>query len=145
MRAVIQRVAKASVIVRGELISSIKAGFLVLLAIKAGDTQEQALKLAEKIANLRIIEDGEGKMNLSLLNQGGEILLVSQFTLYGNTERGNRPSFIDSAGREEAEFLIGIFASKLEKLGIPVSQGSFGEHMQVELVNDGPTTIIIDA
>jgi D-tyrosyl-tRNA(Tyr) deacylase len=144
MRAVIQRVSQASVLVEGELVGSIKAGFLVLLAIKVGDTKEQALKLAEKIANLRILEDDNGKMNLSLLNQGGEVLLVSQFTLYGDTERGNRPSFIDSARPEEAEPLIQVLAEKLESLDIPVAQGSFGKYMQVELINIGPTTIIID-
>jgi D-aminoacyl-tRNA deacylase len=144
MRAVIQRVTQASVSVEGKLISIIKNGFLVFLAIKAGDSKEQALKLADKIANLRIIEDNQGKMNLSLLNQGGEILLVSQFTLYANTEKGNRPSFIDSARPEEAEPLIQALAEKLESLGIPVSQGAFGKYMQVELTNNGPTTIIID-
>lgn len=144
MRAVIQRVTKASVSLEGKVVSSIGAGFLVLVAIKVGDTREQALKLADKIANLRILEDNSGKMNLSLLNQGGEILLVSQFTLYGNAERGNRPSFIDSAPPEEALPLIQLLAEKLEKLGIAVSQGLFGKYMQVELINDGPTTIIID-
>ncbi len=144
MRAVIQRVTKASVSVEGNIISSIKAGFLIFLAIKVGDTKERALKLADKIANLRILEDNEGKMNLSLLNQGGEILLVSQFTLYANTEKGNRPSFIDSARPEEAEPLINVLAEKLESMNIPVSQGSFGQYMQIELINDGPTTIILD-
>lgn len=145
MRAVIQKVSRASVSVEGEAISSIKAGFLVLIAIKVGDSREQALKLAEKIANLRILADNNGKMNLSLLNQGGEVLLISQFTLYGNSDKGNRPSFINSARPEEAEPLIQVLAEKLESLGIPVSQGSFGKHMQVELINDGPTTIIIDS
>jgi D-aminoacyl-tRNA deacylase len=144
MRAVIQRVSRASVLVKGETIGSIKNGFLVLIAIKVGDSREQALKLAEKIANLRVLEDDAGKMNLSLLNQGGEVLLVSQFTLYGNIEKGNRPSFIDSARPDEAEPLIKVLAEKLESLGIPVSQGSFGKYMQVELVNEGPTTVIID-
>lgn len=144
MRAIIQRVSQASVSVEGEIISKIKSGFLVLVAVKVGDNQGKAIKLADKIANLRILEDDNGKMNLSLLNKGGEVLLVSQFTLYANTDKGNRPSFIESARPEEAGLLIQLLADRLESLKIPVSQGSFGKYMKVELVNEGPSTIIID-
>lgn len=144
MRAIIQRVEQASVTVDDKIISEIKSGFLVLIAIKNGDTINQAEKMALKIANLRIIVDNEGKMNLSLLNTGGSVLLVSQFTLYGNTEKGHRPSFLDSARSEEAEPLIKVLAQKLEALNISVSLGQFGKHMKVQLINDGPTTIIIE-
>jgi len=144
MRAIIQRVEQASVTVDDKIISEIKSGFLVLIAIKTGDTIRQAEKMALKIANLRIIADNEGKMNLSLLNAGGSVLLVSQFTLYANTDKGHRPSFLDSARPEEAEPLIDVLAQKLEALNISVSLGQFAKHMKVQLTNDGPTTIILD-
>jgi D-tyrosyl-tRNA(Tyr) deacylase len=144
MRAIIQRVEQASVTVDDKIISEIKSGFLVLIAIKTGDTIRQAEKMALKIANLRIIADNEGKMNLSLLNAGGSVLLVSQFTLYANTDKGHRPSFLDSAPPEEAEPLIDVVVQKLEALNISVSLGQFAKHMKVQLTNDGPTTIILD-
>jgi len=144
MRAIIQRVEQASVTVDDKIISEIKSGFLVLIAIKTGDTIKQAEKMALKIANLRIIADNEGKMNLSLLNTGGSVLLVSQFTLYANTDKGHRPSFLDSAHPEEAEPLIDVLAQKLEALNISVFLGQFAKHMKVQLTNDGPTTIILD-
>jgi len=144
MRAIIQRVEQASVTVDDKIISEIKSGFLVLIAIKTGDTIRQAEKMALKIANLRIIADNEGKMNLSLLNAGGSVLLVSQFTLYANTDKGHRPSFLDSARPEEAKPLIDVVVQKLEALNISVSLGQFAKHMKVQLTNDGPTTIILD-
>lgn len=144
MKAVIQLVNQASVSVKGEKISRIENGFLVLLAVKSGDSKDKALKMADKIARLRIFMDENEKMNRSLLGVGGKILLVSQFTLYGNAEKGNRPSFILAARPEEAKPLIKIISESLENLGIEVKEGVFGEHMQVSLVNDGPTTIIIE-
>ena len=144
MRAVIQLVNKAQVSVDNRLISRIDDGFLVLLAIKKGDTEKQALKLAYKIANLRIFSDENNKMNKSILEVKKDILLVSQFTLYGDTNHGNRPSFIEAALPVEAEKLIDLVAVELNNLGIKVFHGSFGAHMKVSLLNDGPITIIID-
>lgn len=144
MRAVIQLVNKAQVSVDDKLISRIDDGFLVLLAIKRGDTEKQALKLAYKIANLRIFSDENNKMNKSILEVKKDILLVSQFTLYGDTNHGNRPSFIEAALPVEAEKLIDLVAVELNNLGIKVFHGSFGAHMKVSLLNDGPITIIID-
>ncbi len=144
MRAVIQVVNKAQVSVNDEVISRINDGFLVLLAIKKGDTEKQAVKLAYKIANLRIFSDENDKMNKSLLELKKDLLLVSQFTLYGDTTKGNRPSFIEAALPTEAKALIDLVVSELNNLGIKVFQGSFGAHMKVSLLNDGPTTIIID-
>lgn len=147
MRAVIQRVKEARVKVDGAIISEIKAGFLVLLAIKAGDSETKTQQLAEKIVKLRIFEDQEEKMkmNNSLLDVDGEILVVSQFTLYGDTKKGNRPSFIESARPEEAKPLYEKFIEKLRDLGVrKVASGRFGAYMSIELVNEGPTTIIID-
>ncbi|MDD3285495.1 MAG: D-aminoacyl-tRNA deacylase [Patescibacteria group bacterium] len=144
MRAVIQRVRRVSVSVAGKEISRIEAGFLVLVAVKVGDGEEQAHKLAEKISKLRIIVDEEEKMNLSLLDKKESVMLVSQFTLYGDTSRGNRPSFIDSARPGQARPLFEILAADLRALGLSVALGAFGEHMAIELINDGPTTIILD-
>ncbi|MGE5426041.1 MAG: D-aminoacyl-tRNA deacylase [Bacillota bacterium] len=145
MRAVIQRVRSASVSLQGKEISRIEAGFLVLLAVKIGDGSEQAGKMAEKIIRLRIFDDADGKMNLSLKDKAGlSVLLVSQFTLYGEADKGNRPSFIKSARPEEARPLIDLVAGKIAAAGIRAALGSFGEHMEVSLVNDGPATIILE-
>lgn len=145
MRAVIQRVSQATVKVNQELISEINSGFLVFLAIKSDDQEELIEKLADKIVNLRIFEDQSGKMNLSIKEISGEILVVSQFTLYGDVRRGNRPSFIESARPEIAEPFYEKFIQILLSKGLQkVVSGKFGALMSVELVNDGPTTIIID-
>jgi D-tyrosyl-tRNA(Tyr) deacylase len=145
MRAVIQRVSQAKVKVNQELISEINSGFLVFLAIKSDDQEELIEKLADKIVNLRIFEDQSGKMNLSIKEINGEILVVSQFTLYGDVRRGNRPSFIESARPEIAEPFYEKFIQILLSKGLQkVVSGKFGALMSVELVNDGPTTIIID-
>lgn len=145
MRAVIQRVSQATVKVNQELISEINSGFLVFLAIKSDDQEELIEKLADKIVNLRIFEDQSGKMNLSIKEINGEILVVSQFTLYGDVRRGNRPSFIESARPEIAEPFYEKFIQILLSKGLQkVVSGKFGALMSVELVNDGPTTIIID-
>lgn len=144
MRAVIQRVSQAVVRHNSEEVSRIKAGFLVLVAIKVGDSEFQVKKMAEKIAHLRILEDEAGKMNLSLIDKKQNILLVSQFTLYGDCQRGNRPSFIQSARPEEALSLFKLLQSELQKFVSNVQLGVFGEHMQIDLINDGPTTIVLD-
>lgn len=144
MRAIIQVVSQAAVSVNDREISRIPAGFLILLAVKVGDSEIQAQKMAEKIAHLRILQDTEGKMNLSLLDLKLSILLVSQFTLYGDCSRGNRPSFVDSARPEQALLLFNQVAENLRTFGLEVAVGAFGEHMKISLVNDGPTTIIID-
>jgi D-tyrosyl-tRNA(Tyr) deacylase len=144
MRAVLQRVRRASVAVAGEIIGQIDGGILVLLGVHRTDTAEQARWLAEKVASLRIFEDAAGKMNVSVQEAVGSILVVSQFTLYGDCRKGRRPSFIDAAGPEIAEPLYQLFANELRALGITVSMGRFGADMQVELTNDGPVTIIVD-
>ncbi|MFZ4648896.1 MAG: D-aminoacyl-tRNA deacylase [Patescibacteria group bacterium] len=145
MRVVIQRVSEARVKVNSELINEINSGYLVFLAIHQEDKEELIEKMAEKIINLRIFEDQDGKMNLSIKEIDGEILVVSQFTLYGDTRRGNRPSFIESARPEIAEPFYEKFIKTLSEKGVKkVGHGKFGALMSVELVNDGPTTIIID-
>lgn len=144
MRAVIQRVRRASVTVEGEVIGKIECGLLVLLGVHKTDTAEQARWLADKVAGLRIFPDADGKMNVGVQDMGGSILVVSQFTLYGDCQKGRRPSFIDAALPEIADPLYQQFANNLRALGIPVAMGKFGADMQVELVNDGPVTIIID-
>lgn len=144
MRAIVQRVKEAAVSVEGQEISRIKAGFLILLAVKIGDTELQAKKMAEKIAKLRIIEDGEGKLNLSLIDKQEAVLLVSQFTLYGDCSQGNRPSFIVSARPEQARPLFDLVVSEIRNFGLEAATGSFGDYMQVSLVNDGPTTLILE-
>ena len=144
MRAVLQRVRRASVTVASEPIGQIEGGLLILLGVHRTDTPEQARWLADKIAGLRIFEDADGKMNVSVQDVGGSILVVSQFTLYGNCEKGRRPSFIEAAVPEVAEPLYEQFANNLRALGIPVATGRFGADMQVELVNDGPVTVIVE-
>lgn len=145
MRAVVQRVTHASVEVEGRVAGQIGAGLLILLGVSRIDNQESASYLAEKIANLRIFADGAGKMNLSLRDVGGAALVVSQFTLYGDTRGGRRPSYIQAAPPETADPLYQEFVRGLRALGVPVETGVFQAHMQVELVNDGPVTILMDS
>ena len=145
MRACIQRVSQAAVTVNGELVSRIGKGFLVLLGVGAEDTKEEAIKLAEKIIGLRVFEDQAGKMNLSLQEVGGEILVVSQFTLFADCRKGRRPSFTGAAPPELAQQLYEFFVNYIAQKGILVRTGRFREHMLVELVNDGPVTIWLDS
>lgn len=145
MRAVIQRVTRASVTVEGRVAGEIGAGLLVLLGVSRTDNPESAAYLAEKIANLRIFSDEAGKMNLSLLDVGGSALLVSQFTLYGDTRGGRRPSYVQAAPPEQASRLYEEFVRTIRALGVPVQTGVFQAHMQIELVNDGPVTILLDS
>ncbi len=146
MRAVIQRVSKASVAVEDKIISRIEQGVLVLLGIEPSDNQEDILWLSRKIVNLRIFNDDEGVMNLSLLEVGGEVIVVSQFTLHASTKKGNRPSYIKAAKPEIAIPLYENFIDQMETdLGKKVGTGIFGSDMKVELKNDGPVTIIIDS
>lgn len=141
MRAVIQRVQEGFVIVEGKLIASIGVGVVILLGIGPTDGEEQAAYLTEKIANLRIFEDDQGKTNRSILDVRGEAIVVSQFTLYADTRRGRRPSFTDAAPPELASPLVDRFADLLRAQGVPTQTGQFGAHMQVKLTNDGPMTI----
>ncbi len=144
MRAVVQRVSEASVVVDGEVISSIGRGFLILLGITHSDGEEEAAYLARKIAGLRLFEDAQGKMNLSLIDVGGEALVVSQFTLYGDARKGRRPSFTAAARPEHAEPLVQRFVEHLRAAGVPTQTGRFQAHMAVHLCNDGPVTLILD-
>jgi D-tyrosyl-tRNA(Tyr) deacylase len=139
MRALVQRVGSASVMVDGERIGAIGAGMLVLLGIKRGDTERDADKIASKLRALRIFEDDDGRMNLSVEEAQGEVLCVSQFTLYGDTRKGNRPSFVDAAPPDEAEPLYERVRAALNAQG-----GRFGARMQVELTNDGPVTLLLE-
>ena len=146
MKLVIQRVSSASVSVNQQVISSIQQGLLVLLGIEHHDSEEDALWLIQKMLQMRIFSDEEGKMNRSLLDLNGDLLVVSQFTLHASTKKGNRPSFIVAARPEQAIPLYEFFLQKAsEALGKPVQTGEFGADMQVMLVNDGPVTIIIDS
>lgn len=144
MRAVVQRVRRGSVSVEGKTIAAIGAGVVILLGIGHGDGEEQAGYLAEKIANLRIFEDEAGKINRSLLEVGGEAIVVSQFTLYADTRKGRRPSFIEAALPETARPLVERFARMLKELGVATQTGEFGAHMLVEIENDGPVTILLE-
>ena len=144
MRAVVQRVSSASVCLEGEKVSSIDQGLLVLLGVSGKDTAADAEWLVEKIVNLRVFEDEERKLNRSLLDVGGKLLVVSQFTLYGNCRKGRRPSFVEAAPPEVADALYNVFVTKAKERNIPVQTGVFQAHMMVELVNDGPVTLIID-
>lgn len=146
MRAVIQRVSEASVTIEGRKVSSIGAGLLLLLGVEDGDTAEDAEWLAAKVAAMRIFSDPEGKMNLSVQDTGGEVIVVSQFTLHASTKKGNRPSFLRAARPEVSEPLYGTFCELTESaLGKPVGRGVFGADMKVALINDGPVTIVIDS
>lgn len=144
MRALIQRVSRASVAVERQTISSIGKGLLILLGVGHGDGEEQATFLAEKTANLRIFEDKQGKTNLSILDVQGEAIVVSQFTLYANTQKGRRPSFIEAALPDVAEPLVNRFVELLRGHGIQTQTGKFGAHMEVEIHNDGPVTIWLE-
>ena len=144
MKVVVQRVKYANVKVDGKTVGEIEKGFLVLIGIKQGDNKEQADYLAKKVCNLRVFTDDNDKMNLSLKDVNGKLLIVSQFTLYGNCEDGNRPSFIEAARPEEAIPLYEYFCKQCEERGIEVQKGIFGADMKVELLNDGPVTIIIE-
>jgi D-aminoacyl-tRNA deacylase len=144
MRAVVQRVLRARVTVDGKDVGQIGAGFLILLGITHSDGEEQARYLARKIAGLRVFDDKDGKMNLSLQETGGAALVVSQFTLYGDMRKGRRPSFTDAAPPEQAQPLYQRFCALLAQEGIAVEQGVFQAHMAVSLVNDGPVTMWLD-
>lgn len=144
MRVLIQRVSKASVTVEGQTLSSIGKGLLILLGVGHGDGEEQVQFLAEKTANLRIFEDEQGKSNLSLLEVRGEAIVVSQFTLYADSRKGRRPSFIDAALPDVAEPLVNRFVELLRSHGVPTQTGKFGAHMDVEIHNDGPVTIWLE-
>jgi len=145
MRLVLQRVSSAAVRVDGETIGAIGPGLLVLVGVREGDDEGTARRLAAKTAALRIFPDDEGRFNRSLLETNGEALIVSQFTLYADVRRGRRPSFTDAARPEVAEPLVEAYAAALEALGVRVARGRFGAKMEVELVNDGPVTLVIDS
>ncbi len=144
MRLVIQRVSRAAVRVDGETIARIKTGFLILVGIGSGDSSLDMVRIAHKVVDLRVFSDTAGKMNLSLRDVGGEILAVSQFTLYGDISKGRRPSFTTAATPQEAEPLFDAFVGALRAAGVPVAVGRFGAKMEVELVNDGPVTILYE-
>ena len=145
MKAVIQRVSKASVHVEGKTVGQIESGLLVLLGVAKGDGETDGRYLVEKIRTLRIFSDAQGKMNRSLADIGGSVLLVSQFTLLGSTANGRRPSFDEAAPPDEAKRLYEGVATDLRAQGIPVQTGIFAAHMQVELLNDGPVTFVLDS
>ena len=145
MRVLIQRVASSSVSVDGREIARIGRGFNVLAGVNVNDGQKDAVFLAQKILNLRIFEDEEGKFNKSILEVGGDILVVSQFTLYADCDKGRRPSFTSAARPEQAQVIIDVLVEKLRESGLRVESGMFGAHMVVEIINDGPVTIILDS
>ena len=144
MRAVIQRVSRASVSVEGRVVGEIGPGLLVLVGFRDGDGREQLEWMAAKLVGLRIFADAEGRMNLDVGEKGGEMLVVSQFTLYGDVGRGRRPSFVEAAAPEEARRLYDEFVDMCRRGIIPVATGEFGARMEVTLVNDGPVTLVID-
>ena len=145
MRFLIQRVASSSVSVDGREIARIGRGFNVLAGVNVNDGQKDAVYLAQKILNLRIFEDEEGKFNKSILEVGGDILVVSQFTLYADCDKGRRPSFTGAARPEQAQVIIDFLLEKLRESGLRVESGMFGAHMVVEIINDGPVTVILDS
>jgi len=144
MRVVLQRVKESRVSVAGHLIAEIGQGFVLLVGIGPADGEDQARSLAEKVAHLRIFEDEQGKMNLSVRDVGGEALVVSQFTLFADTRKGRRPSFTKAAHPDVAGPLVERFAELLRELGVPTQTGEFGAHMQVEIINDGPVTLWLE-
>lgn len=144
MRLLIQRVSKASVRVEGECVGKINKGFLVFLGITHGDTKDNVDYLVNKLYNLRVFEDENEKMNLSIKDINGEILIVSQFTLYADTSHGNRPSFINAAKPDKANELYEYFIEKAKQTGLKIEAGIFGADMKVELLNDGPVTILLE-
>ena len=145
MRAVVQRVKRGSVTVEGKIVGEIGKGLVVLLGVSENDEEKDATFVAEKIVNLRIFPDNEGKMNVSLLDAGGEILSISQFTLYGDCRKGRRPSFIEAARPEKGEKFYNIFNQNLKNFGVKVEEGIFGAMMDVEIINDGPVTLIVES
>lgn len=144
MKLVVQRVKKASVEVNKKIVGKIEKGFLVLIGIKKGDTKDKADYLVKKLCNLRVFTDENGKMNLNIKDENGKLLIVSQFTLYGDCSEGNRPSFTESAKPDEAIPLYEYFCNECKKNNIEVQTGIFGADMKVELLNDGPVTIIME-
>lgn len=144
MRAVVQRVRRARVVVAGEVVGAVDGGLCVLVGVTHTDTAAEAARLAAKLAGLRVFGDDAGTMNRSLLDTGGAALVISQFTLYGDTTRGRRPSWSAAAGGDHAEPLVTAVADGLRALGVPVATGRFGTDMQVELVNDGPVTLLVE-
>jgi D-tyrosyl-tRNA(Tyr) deacylase len=145
MRVLLQRVSRATVSVDGEAISSIGAGYVLLVGVGRGDESSQVDRLADKVLGLRIFRDADGKTNLPIADVDGEVLVVSQFTLYADTRKGRRPSFVSAADPREAEELVEAFAQALETRGLKVGMGVFGAEMEVELLNDGPFTMWLDA
>lgn len=145
MRIVIQRVSKASVSIDEEVVGQIGRGFMVLVGVEEADSQEDVDYLVRKTANMRIFEDEEGKMNISLKDVGGQVLSISQFTLHANTKKGNRPSFVDAARPDHSLPLYEAYNEGLRQEGLTVETGEFGADMQISLINDGPVTIIIDS
>ena len=145
MRVVLQRSKAAKVVVAGDIVGEIERGLVLLVGVTHGDTAEDARYLAEKIVNLRIFEDENGKMNHSLLDVGGSILSVSQFTLYGDCRKGRRPNFMDAARPEEANTLYEQFNDELRKRGVHTETGQFGAMMDVQFTNDGPVTLILES
>lgn len=144
MKAVLQRVSRGSVAVGGEQIANIEKGLVILLGVGPDDTEETANKMALKLTQMRIFPDENGKMNLSLLDIGGQALVVPQFTLYADTRKGHRPSFVKAAHPDKAKPLTDYFASAMRNLGIDTKEGQFGAHMLVEIHNDGPVTIEVE-
>lgn len=145
MRIVIQRVSKASVSIDEEVVGQIARGFMVLVGVEEADSQEDVDYLVRKTANMRIFEDEEGKMNISLKDVGGQVLSISQFTLHANTKKGNRPSFVDAARPDHSLPLYEAYNEGIRQEGLTVETGEFGADMQISLINDGPVTIIIDS
>jgi len=145
VRAVIQRVSRASVSVDGSVVGQIGTGFVVLLGVAEEDDQQDVIQLATRVAGLRVFEDDDGRMNLALSDVGGGVLVVSQFTLMGDCRKGRRPSFVAAAGPEKANALYESFVAELKGQGIAVETGKFRAHMEVELVNDGPVTLLLDS
>jgi D-aminoacyl-tRNA deacylase len=145
MRAVVQRTSQAAVRVSGAVIAEIGSGLLVLLGVGPDDDHDIAQRLAARVAGLRIFPDAAGRMNIDLAQSGGAVLVVSQFTLYADTSRGHRPSFIGAATPEHAEHLCDAFVASLRARGLEVATGQFGAHMDVELVNDGPVTLVLSS
>lgn len=145
MRAVVQRVASANVKVEDEIVGQIDRGFLVLLGVGTDDTDTDAVALAEKIASLRVFEDVDGKMNLALADVDGRMLVVSQFTLFGDCRKGRRPSFVEAARPDQAERLYESFVAEVRGQGLQVETGRFQTHMDVSLINDGPVTLLLDS
>jgi D-tyrosyl-tRNA(Tyr) deacylase len=144
MRVLIQRVSRASVTVEGQVVGQIGVGFVILVGVTHGDTPAEAEWLAQKVAGLRLFEDAEGKMNLGLMDVGGSVLVISQFTLYGDAAKGRRPSWIAAARPEHADPLITQFIHQLEAQGLTVATGVFGAHMVVDIQNNGPVTLLVE-